>query len=457
MRANVKKLTTVFAVIIALLILFSGCTKTKPNDDSIPPGANGGGNESVPYGIGHLHILPTLNLIGETEGLATKRECVLNYPFMLDSVGITDKWTIKNTTDSDMRITAAYLHAPFGWEKICVDGNEERTVNHLARYIGGAPEDFKYKEKLLSGAYLKSALEAPPVLDDGAVVYDLSGILDEDGCPVTGSDITISFKYDSGKTRVYVFQEYWDRYSEEPIESEENLISATMTFNGDESLLSGTIMLIVTGEDIFDYDISESGEEGEVVSDIRSERYETTVSEALYDLSKAVYTHNYHSYDIDSDDAQYEERSFSEWYKIVLEGFSEYSELGVLVPFASSEDEREPFYDLADLVIAEPEAALAFRSVELNIPAGGEVNVEISSGPSYSNAMLIARVNSDEYGCNCEEFKIVLDIAPGAIDYVLLDNNMGLDIEKGVMEAELDTDGEEYYFAFDKKPEAYTG
>ena len=28
---------------------------------------------------------------------------------------------------------------------------------------------------------------------------------------------------------------------------------------------------------------------------------------------------------------------------------------------------------------------------------------------------------------------------------------------RGVVEAELDTDGEEYYFAFDKKPEAYTG
>ena len=49
------------------------------------------------------------------------------------------------------------------------------------------------------------------------------------------------------------------------------------------------------------------------------------IHHVMNDLSKAVYTRfSNHKYDINSDDAQYEERSFREWYKIVLEGFSEY-------------------------------------------------------------------------------------------------------------------------------------
>ncbi len=432
-----------FVVIIAVLILFSGCTKM---------------NGNVPYEKGQLGILPTLNLIGKTDGLTTKRECVLSYPYDIDRVMVTDKWTIKNTTNNDISITAAYLAAPFLMERLYIDGNEERTVNYLARYRAGAPEDFKYKEKLLSGEYLKSALEAPPLLEDGAIVYDFSGLLDENGRPVTGSDITISFKYDSSKTRVYVFQDYEREYSEEPVESEENLMSATLTLNKDESFLTRTIrtiMLIITGEDIFDFEISESEKEGEPSSDIGAERYETTVTEALNDLSKAVYTRfSNHKYDINSDDAQYEERSFREWYKIVLEGFSEYSELGIVPARARSENEREPFYDLGTLVMAEPESALAFKSAELTIPADGEVNIEVS-GPLYNKALLLAKVNSDKYGCNCEEFKVVLDVPPDSVGFVLLDNNMGLNIKKGVTEAALDTDGDEYYFAFDKTILAY--
>ena len=104
--------------------------------------------------------------------------------------------------------------------------------------------------------------------------------------------------------------------------------------------------------------------------------------------------------------------------------------------------------------MAEPESALAFKSAELTIPADGEVNIEVS-GPLYNKALLLAKVNSDKYGCNCEEFKVVLDVPPDAVGFVLLDNNMGLNIKKGVTEAALDTDGDEYYFAFDMTILAY--
>lgn len=173
-------------------------------------------------------VLP-LTALTDTEGLTAERETELDLSGLFSCVtltggyyaGVTDSYTLTNTTEEDITVQAAYPYSGTIGNissrmipTVTVDGEEiaaeiyagSYTANHNGTYDNGRYfSDFSDYEALLSdGDYLKKAVGSVPSLDIPVTVYRVTDY----GCDWsngidTAYSLAVNMKFSSDHAMVY--------------------------------------------------------------------------------------------------------------------------------------------------------------------------------------------------------------------------------------------------------------
>ena len=218
------------------LIIVGSVFYIKTNDAGTANDTGAGGighdesSEFMSY-AGPVFPLTTLNTV---QGVEADREICFDFsPYESDTqvIGdygtneacsiVRDQYTLINTTDQNMVITAAYPYAANFHTtlhpQITVNGEKTETTLYSGLYSGG----FKgtgtgndatvnldnilswegYKALLENGSYIESALAPFPTLNEIAAVYEFTDITDG-GCDAVNPTMEIAFTIDKNKTTI---------------------------------------------------------------------------------------------------------------------------------------------------------------------------------------------------------------------------------------------------------------
>lgn len=383
---------------------------------------------------------------------------------------VTDGYTMENTSDQDVTISAIY---PFAGSlhklrrimpTVMTGGLEIQTSLHAGPYTGSfkgaSGEDTEdrgtlnlaniqswegYKELLSSGAYMERALDDFTQLDQKVTVYEFSEASADHEAAVNPT-LNIEYSMDYSKTKIFTYG-----FNGGSMDSENNYranhFSVPKEFNSDYNMPR---YLIVLGEDIKDYAIQgyKNGgcTEGEEMDNVTAsvKRYESTLDEALWNAM-----HQYYSY-YENDEEKIDPCTISDEmrYGLALEMLLDY---GI---FSEDTMRRYDFGILED-VFSETQnrERVFYLSFDLTVPAGESVSVTArmvkeNSYDYYSSDSDNQDVDGYDMvtslGTNLNLREQVASIQ----DYELIEiirQNFGFDLENGIRSVTLDPVEEHYY------------
>ena len=261
---------------------------------SAAPGDGGGAGHDEGSTFMHYAgpVLP-LTTAESAVGITAGRDITLDFAAYggedySDGIAVTDEYTLTNTTDADITLTAAYPTAGSLLEnpeaEVRVDGEPVDTD-----FVPGAPLEAMFAESWtdyaadLGGAYLADALSGAPELDETVTVYALTDITGGDA-DATAPTLCMSFELENfNSTRLLT----WG-FNGSGLDRERGIMQLSF-FIPEEgwSSYGMTRYVIVRGEDIGEYTIQgyadlgcDPGEEIDGVS-ANVSRYETTLGEVL--------------------------------------------------------------------------------------------------------------------------------------------------------------------------------
>ncbi|MBR6657231.1 MAG: hypothetical protein IKL18_03570 [Oscillospiraceae bacterium] len=388
---------------------------------------------------------------------------------------ISDNYTVYNTTGEDITFTAVY---PFAGNistalsripQITVDGKEVETELKIGPYSGGFASAwgekseverlnlssleswYEYKALLESGDYLKDAFGENPKMEQSVKVYSFEI---EYNIPMTefdeieNPDMMVTFDYDTEKSNVYFYGFNSLRWNED-----EGWVKAgsyiPKSFSPDFE--NHPIYIIVTGEDIENIGVKtvsgeskgswDEREETEVFG-ITSEKYESTLGEAIYEI---ISSGDYESHYFDEEPTVRNLISNEEYLGYVAEFMYAHGQL--------SEDPAER-YDrgrLDDIIIETGHVSrVMYLTFEVTVPAGGTLEIGTKTLREASYDFVGKRHEKDlegfdlvtRLGTNLNITKQKASVS-NAEEIEIVYNNFGFDLPNGISSVVL---GEEEHY-----------
>lgn len=226
-------------------------------------------------------------------GITAERDITLDFAAYgaenyADGITVTDTYTLTNTTDADITLTAAYPTAGTLLENPEVELSADGEVI-AADFVPGAPLESMFAESWadyaadLGGAYLADALSGAPELDETVTVYALTDITGGD-TDATAPTLCMSFALEGfSSSRLLT----WG-FNGGGLDREHGIVQVSFFIPEEDWWGYGmTRYVIVRGEDIGEYAIQgyadggcDPGEEIDGVS-ASVRHYETTLGEIL--------------------------------------------------------------------------------------------------------------------------------------------------------------------------------
>lgn len=355
---------SVAAACICLVI--AGSVFYTKNDDagiSNDTGASGIGHDESSVFMSYAGPVFPLTVLNTAQGVEAERDICFDFsPYGSDNQGIgdygtsgacsivRDQYTLINTTDQNMIITAAYPYAADFHTtlhpQITVDGEKAETTLYSGLYSGGykgtgtgndATVNLDnilswegYKALLEDGSYMETAFAPLPALNEIAAVYEFTDITDG-GSDAVNPTLEIAFTIDENKTTILSYGFNGGGYNPDTGETTRNFSIPRV---GD--WYYGTVRyLIVVGEDIDQYTLQgyldggcNPGDELEGAS-ANVRRYEISLSEILKTIVQAHYDACMAA-DIDSGSKYIaDEITFDMYYGEVCRYFARYGTVGM--------------------------------------------------------------------------------------------------------------------------------
>lgn len=454
--------------------------------------AGGMGNAGGKNGYTYMHyvgpVLP-LTAMGSAQGVTAERSVdydfspyrtrterytedgtTYTYDTWQSEAGVTDRYLLRNETDSDRALTLLYpvelsFRDPIRYMPvITVDGSVRQTQIHAAPYSGGfrgawggddpaeqinlaAIDSWEGYEALLrDGSYQASAFEPFPVLDLPVTVYRLDDYVVAPTDAVNPS-LQISFTVDPEKTAVMTYGS--NGGTDDPESGRCSRIVGGLSYPN-----RFPMYLILLGEDIDGYTLqgyenmgANVGEEIDVSASVT--RYETTLDTFVRQLLDEWITN-----------ADFISRDGSMVAGAVpmdmLVGAAE----GLLASYgAASSDpvERYEFGMLEDLTDAFNMGRVMYLSFEVTVPAGGSVQVSASMRKDGSTDFIGNRKNTEGYDLAVRlgstlTFTGQRASVSGTEHVEILENSFGFDPDHGVTAVTLDLEETHYWMQVRKRP-----
>ncbi|MBE6989191.1 MAG: hypothetical protein E7426_00400 [Ruminococcaceae bacterium] len=392
----------------------------------------------------------------------TVTEAGETYEHFRSETGVTDRYVLTNTTDTDRTLTLLYPEAgdlrgtERGTAAVTVDGAAVDTTLYVGpagavgdgaeaeamrriNFTGAVWDDYR---TLLSGAAYQDAAFAPlPVLTQRVTVYRLDDYVLPEGDPGTGGAVYFSFDINYDRTAVFTFGSNggsWDRE------------------NGRCSLLNGAIgtdggrarpmYVILLGDDIADYAVEgyyygggSTPKPFAVTAAV--ERREVTMDQVLTEIV-----------------AQSDElRELLPAGDTALTGEQQKGYISDYLLRCGLLDGTDGFgrYDdgrLEDMFEAFVMGRVLYSAFEVTIPAGGSAEIVVSAVKEASYDYPGGGRNWNRHGYDMATqlgSNLTFSGQRAAIrgtEYVtLLDSNFGFDPDGGVTEVALDTAQEHYW------------
>lgn len=411
--------------------------------------ADGSGHDEATAFMSYAGPLFPLTTLETAGGIEAERN--INFDFSSEkwkNITVHDVYTLTNTTDRDITVTALYPYAS-SFYTVCpptvtVDGVEADATLHSGMYNLGYDisswED--YKALFADGSYMKDAFEDYPVLDERVTVYRISDVSYEGDDPLaTAPTLNVFCNIDYDKTAILTYGFNGGSY-----DREKGYWNGSFFVEGEWWNKEMDYYMIVVGDDIGEYTVQGYRNGGcypyDKIDGVSAnvERYETTFCEILKTITGAYYEFVAANYD-ESDFA--DNITFDMYYGELCRFFDRYG-----IPDGYPGDRLEEI----SMATTFRERVL-YHSFELTVPAGGssEICINLSKEASY-----------DFYGAGSENTGVegydmvtslgsTLNFTAQSASLVNLENveiirqNFGFHPENGVIQVELDLSQEHYY------------
>ncbi len=258
--------------------------------------AGGGSNDGLTYMSYAGPVFP-LTLKGEAD-ITAERNVDLDFAEYSErdyatQIKVTDSYTLKNPTDSDITFTALYPYAGLSTDApptVTVNGETAETKVIAGGYNPDRMTSFADYERLVKGGkYPESIYREYPSLDGiPAVVYRLHDYVYTEDERATNPTLLMSFYIDTEKTFVYNYNMNLGRYNDESGYVARGTSSIYVKENADEKYrYPDDAFVIIVGEDIDGYTVKgyrDGGcDKGEEVEDLSCTvtRYESNLGDVL--------------------------------------------------------------------------------------------------------------------------------------------------------------------------------
>lgn len=386
---------------------------------------------------------------------------------------VSDQYTLNNSTDQDISLTAVYGFAGSFYDKdryvpeITVDGEGVDTTLYAGRYSGSFQSVFgnntdetdrsnlleltqweSYEALLADGAYLEDTLAAYPELDQQVIVYRLSEMAyTGDDADATNPTMNLSFYMDPEETTIMTWGSTGGR--NDPESGNYHRHYDIPTTDWEKERYEGAYLLVL-GEDITDLEmqgykagIYEEGKELNKAS-AKLERYEARLGDVLWE----ILIDNRENYEAGLDESEKKIIAYvpdKMLYGSVAELLYDYGVLSDDVAerydFGMLEDMRNETYHM-DRVM--------YLTFDVTVPAGGSVTID---------AVMLKDGSFDFYGEGLEREGYDMMTSAGSnfmftsqnasisnTEYIrIVGQNFGFDLENGITEVELDLSVPHYY------------
>lgn len=437
------------AACLAVVIALGGWLSTIRMGSTSAPNVNGsdGTNNSGAFHSYAGPILPLTTLEGG-EGLTAERGVTFDLADGLYRIGVTDSYTLTNTTGQDMTVELLYPVISSLWEleefgaTITVDGIQAETTLLAGGYLGEfSGTDYEGYSALLSdGSYLAAALEGHVDLSDIPVtVYEFTNVWGPERTDdIPNPTIRAYFNLDYDKTTVLTYG-----FNGGMNDREEGLMGRQFSIPMAAALDYGQpCYLIVLGDDIENlttegyvtggWDTKKTIEYGVDIT-----RYETDLDSILREVFDLMYEQSY-SWPAGS--------SREQWYALFCDYLVYY---GVLAEDGIARGVEGMLSGMDFAVMTR----VCWQQVAVTVPAGGSVEVTVSmireSSHNYpgtgSDYYLYGYELATGLGSNLT-FTRQTAVLKNAEGVELVEQNFGFDLQNGVTAVELDPTVERYYF-----------
>ena len=427
--------------------LFTSPNSPPDGNFGISGSAGGGGHDESTVFMSYAGPVFPLTALETTEGIQAERN--LAFDFNTDRwnpVKVQDSYTLTNTTDQDVTITAVYPYvASFLTEfrpAVTVNGAETDTALFTGMYYYNDDvsswED--YKALLADGSYMKEAFAAYPELNRPVTVYKLTDVIYDGADPFAEAPtLAVSCTIDYDKTTILTYNFNGGIYDREKGYWNGNF------FIPDDRIESKDTeyYMVVLGDDIGEYKVQCYRNGGCYAHDeidgaaANIECYETTLGEALKTVAKARYDDlSVIAYDQPFADGV----TFDMYYGEICRSFAR--------------QESYRIYRLEDVLgEAEHFHRVFYRTFEVTIPSHSavEITVEQTKEPSYDFYCAAGENAGVEGYDTVTGLGSTLTFTNQSASLTNADNieivrqNFGFDLEKEITQVDLDLSQEHYY------------
>lgn len=409
--------------------------------------AGGSGHDESTVFMSYAGPVFPLTALEATGGIQAERN--LAFDFNTDRwnyVTVRDSYTLTNTTDRDITITAVYPHvSSFRTElrpTVTVNGAETDTALFpgMYSYNDDVSSWEDYKALLADGAYMKEAFAAYPELNQPVTVYKLTDVTYSGNDPFAEAPtLSISCTIDYDKTAILL-------YKFNGLTSDRK----TGYWNGSLFIHDGRqneeYYMVVLGDDIGEYTVEGYRNGGchpydridGVSADI--ERYETTLGEALKTFAQAQYDEwSLFSSDLPFADGVTFDMYYGEICRAFVnkEAYRVYRDSRFDDIFGSVEYYNRVFYRTFEVTI--PSHSAAEITVEQTKEASYDYYCAAGENEGVEGYDMVTRLGST-LAFTAQSASLT---APDNVEIVR--QNFGFDLERGITQVDLDLSQEHYY------------
>ena len=425
--------------------LFTSPNSPLDGNFGIGGSAGGAGHDESTVFMSYAGPVFPLTVLEAAEGIRAERNITFDFSAeRWNYITLQDAYTLTNTTDQDVTITAVYPHvSSFQTElrpTITVNGAETDTdlFTGMYSYNDDVSSWEDYKSLLADGAYMEEAFAAYPELNLPVTVYKLTDVTYSGDDPfATNPTLAVSCNIDYDKTTILTYGFNGGHYD---IENGYYLVNFSVpdeSWNGYEEYY-----MIVLGDDIGEYTVQGYRNGGchpnEKIDGVSAsiERYETTLGKVLKTAAKLRYINVLCN-------GFYISRlangvTFDMYYGDICRSFS---------PQKTYRDLESFFIDVEYL------NRVFYRTFEVTIPSHStaEITVEQTKEASYDFGCSYSENAGVEGYDTVTRLGSTLDFTAQSASLSAPDNieivrqNFGFDLEKGITQVDLDLSQEHYY------------
>ena len=407
--------------------------------------AGGAGHDESSVFMSYAGPVFPLTVLEAAEGIQAERN--ISFDFSADRwnyITVQDGYTLTNTTDHDITITAVYPHvSSFQTEfQPTITVNGARTATDLFTGMYCCSDDLSswedYKALLSDGTYMEEAFAAYPELNRPVTVYKLTDVTYSGTDPfATNPNLGVSCNIDYDKTTILTYGFNGGHY-----DIDNGYWLSNFTIPDERWDEYEEYYIIVIGDDIGEYTVQGYRNGGchpyDKIDGVSAsiERYETTLGKALKTTAKLRYVNVLSN-------GFYISRlangvSFDIYYGEICRSFAR----------------RVLYWDLESFFMnVEYRNRIFYRTFEVTIPSHStaEITVEQTKEASY-DYYCVASENAGVEGYDTvTSLGSILTFTNQTAAISNTDNieivrqNFGFDLENGITKVDLDLSQEHYY------------